>query len=144
MKAGKLSNYIYVYSQALSQVNCLGAVQDFFPKGECWAKVSPFFEVGNDERFLDRKITNVRTYKIVTRFNIGFDFSPSDIIVFNDKILRVQGISNKDEGDYSISVNAIEIQEDEINLVPSGMFNQEGEPMYNQEGEPMYNQEGVA
>lgn len=142
-KAGKLNNYIYVYAQTLADVGCIGATETFHKKGECWAKVSPYFESGNDERFNDRKITEVKTYRIITRFNIGFEFKSSDIILFNDKILRIQGISNKDEGDYNISINAIAIQNDQVNFGLAGLFNQAGEEIFNQAGTEMYSQSGV-
>ena len=144
MKAGRLSNYIYVYEQQLSQIGCLGAKEVFVLKGACWAKVSPFFEAGNNERFVDRKILDVTTYRILTRFNIDFEFLPTDIVRFKDKVLRIDGIANKDEGDFTISVNAVKIDGDSVDFLSlSGMYDQEGLPMYNQEGEPMYNQEGV-
>lgn len=142
-KAGSFSNYIYAYSQQLSDVGCIGATEKFVYKGECFAKVSPYFESGNDERFIDRKITNVKTYRIITRFNIGFEFLPTDIILFNDKILRIQGISNKDEGDYNISINAIEIQNDEVNFALAGLYNQHGQELFNQQGQEMFSQSGV-
>lgn len=143
MKAGSLNNYIYVYSQALADAGCVGFGESFSLKGECWAKVSPYFEAGNDERFTDRKITNIQTYRITTRFNIGFSFIPTDIIKFGDKILRVQGISNKDEGDYTISVNAIAIQNDQAELILTGVFDEIGEPAFDEQGNAFFSEIGV-
>jgi len=144
MKAGKLDKRIDIFNQILVSDGCGGYIETFSFLGSCFAGIAGFFEAGNDERFVDRKITAIKTYKVTVRHNIGMTIKDSDIIRYGDLILRINGQTNKEEGNYTISLNCTQIAFDQVVLVETGLFNQEGEEMFSQEGFGAYNQLGVA
>jgi head-tail adaptor len=117
MKAGELKHRIKVYSKNNPDDNCGGQIETFTLKGECWCQVSGNDPSGNDEQYHDRKIETINSYKIKTRFNIGFEFDQTDVIMFDTRLMRIQGITNIIEGDFRFSVLVYEIESDSVVIV---------------------------
>jgi len=143
MISGKLRHRISCYYPTLTSDGCGGFEERFDLRGTCWAEVVPTVPAQNEESLIDAHIKGVKFYKIKTRQNINFVFDEKDIIVFNGNILRIQGISNENERDFSFSLLAKSIGGDSVEFSNSIIFSQIGNYIFNQIGIGLYNQLGA-
>ncbi len=144
MRAGLLRHRISCYMQNMAEDGCGGFIEQFSLRGSCWAKVSGAPMPSNEEQYRDRRIETVKGYKIRTRNNIGFEFLNTDVIIFKNRLFRIQGITNIDEHDFKYELFCYEIERDSINFGASGgLFDQEGVEIFGQNGLEVYDQQGV-
>ena len=114
MEAGKLRHRISVYQKVTVSDGCGGQDVTYTLKGSCWCAIAVDDPAKNDERYTDRKIKTVNGLSIKTRFNIGFTFLQTDVIFFDGRLFRIQGISNILEHDFRFSVYCYEIENDSV------------------------------
>jgi head-tail adaptor len=144
MKAGTLRHRISLYNHIRTDDGEGGQTSTYSLKGSCFAEITTAIPSGNNEQYLDRKLTGVDYFKITTRFNNGLTFKLTDVITFGSRMFLVKGVSNKLEHNFLLSVFAVEIDGFDGTITSeSGVFNQEGIAVYNQDGLAVYNQEGV-
>jgi len=141
MKANQLRQRIQVFQQILGDDTCLGVDETFVSKGSCWAEVKSRNPAINDEQFHDRRIVAVKQYNIKTRFNIGFSFEETDIIVFKGNVLRIQGITNVIDHDFQFQIMCHQIERDSVKF--GGLLTQAAENIFTQVGEPVFDQLGA-